>query len=42
MIRRIPREISVKPCMGAAIAAWLAASPITDFHAAGQWLALMY
>src|SRR5215469_18885551 len=33
---RIPSEISVTACMGAAIAAWLAATLITDFHAAGE------
>src|SRR5580704_7368960 len=33
---RTPREISVTACMGAAIAAWLAASAITDFHMAGE------
>src|SRR2546429_3107972 len=41
MTSRIPRESSVMPCMGAAIAAWFAARPITAFHAAGEWLALM-
>src|ERR1700757_4060241 len=41
MTSRIPREISVKACIGAAIAAWLAARPITAFHAAGEWLDLM-
>src|SRR5579864_5554531 len=41
MTSRIPSEISVSACMGAAIAAWLAASPITAFHAAGAWLALI-
>src|ERR1700757_5014482 len=34
MTSTIPREISVMPCMGAAIAAWFAARPITAFHAA--------
>src|SRR5215469_18864701 len=32
---RIPRESSVTPWIGAAIEAWLAARPITAFHAAG-------
>src|SRR5215471_3515692 len=32
---RIPREISVTPCTGAAIEAWLAARAITAFHGAG-------
>src|SRR5438477_13055833 len=41
MMSRIPRAISVIACMGAAIAAWFAARPITAFHAAGAWLALM-
>src|SRR6201993_2850667 len=41
MRSRIPREISVIACIGAAIAAWFAASPITAFQAAGEWLALM-
>src|SRR5512133_315708 len=41
MTRRTPRKISVTACEGAAIAAWLAASPITDFHTAGAWLDLM-
>src|SRR5579863_9553661 len=41
MISRIPREISVTACNGAAIAAWLAARPITAFQAAGEWLDLM-
>jgi len=36
MTSRMPSDISVKPCMGAAIVAWLAASPITAFHAAGE------
>ncbi len=30
-----------KPCMGAAIAAWFAAKPITAFQIAGEWLFLM-
>ena len=38
---RIPNEISVMACKGAAIAAWDAASPITVFHTAGEWLDLM-
>src|SRR5437773_3361972 len=41
MTSRIPREISVVACIGAAIAAWFAARPITAFQAAGEWLALM-
>src|SRR5215470_10549519 len=41
MTSKIPREISVRACMGAAIAAWLAASPITAFQMAGEWLFLM-
>src|SRR5882724_8994872 len=41
MINRIPSEISVAACMGAAIAAWLAIKPITHFHTAGEWLDLM-
>src|SRR5580693_7981774 len=41
MTSRIPREISVTACMGAAIAAWLAANAITAFHTAGEWPALM-
>src|SRR5580700_1653556 len=36
MTSRTPREISVIACMGAAIAAWLAASAMTDFHMAGE------
>src|ERR1700723_501191 len=38
---RIPREISSVACMGAAIAAWLAAKAINAFHTAGEWPALM-
>src|SRR6202167_3510602 len=41
MTSRIPRAISVMACIGAAIAAWFAARPITAFQAAGQWLVLM-
>jgi hypothetical protein len=33
---RIPRDISVMACKGAAIAAWLAIRPMTAFHAAGE------
>ncbi len=33
-----PSEISVIACMGAAIAAWLAADAITAFHTPGAWL----
>src|SRR5215468_2593742 len=33
---RIPTVISVKPCIGAAIEAWFAARPITDFQIAGE------
>jgi hypothetical protein len=40
-MRRIPRDISVKACIGAAIAAWLATKPMTAFHKAGEWLDLM-
>src|SRR5207302_3732655 len=36
MTSRTPSEISVRACMGAAIAAWLAARPITAFHTAGE------
>src|SRR5207302_3652511 len=39
--RRMPREISVIACIGAASAAWLAARPITAFHTPGEWLFLM-
>src|SRR6266850_5263925 len=35
MSSRTPREISVNPCIGAEMEAWLAASAITDFQAAG-------
>src|ERR1700688_4405771 len=35
MTSRIPREISLIAWIGAAIAAWLAASAMTDFHMAG-------
>src|SRR6202158_58019 len=41
MTSRIPRPIYVMACIGAAIAAWFAARPITAFQAAGEWLALM-
>jgi hypothetical protein len=37
----MPRLISVKACVGAAIAAWLAARAITAFQIAGEWLFLM-
>src|SRR6266536_3999798 len=36
MTSNIPRQISVIACIGAAIAAWLAASAMTDFHMAGE------
>jgi hypothetical protein len=32
-----PKEISANACIGAAIAAWLAADAITAFHRAGEW-----
>src|ERR1700723_322561 len=41
MMSRMPREISVMACIGAAIAACLAASAMTDLHMAGEWLFLM-
>src|ERR1700692_3960816 len=41
MTSRMPREISVIACIGAAIAAWFAARPITAFQAAGEWLAFV-
>src|SRR3977135_4096311 len=41
MTSRIPREISVMPCMGAAIEACCAACPTPPFQATGEWLALM-
>src|SRR5262249_32828298 len=37
----MPREIWGRACMGAAMAAWLAARPMTAFQMAGEWLDLM-
>ena len=41
MTSRIPSEISITACSGAAMAAWLTMIPITHFHSAGEWLFLM-